>query len=264
MKTRAKYQASLASLTLLLFASLPAHAASFDVAFYELTEQATFEFTFVDTDGDNVPDTPVPVKRTGEGALAGEARLGRSPLCPKDLVEALIAGGLAKRGRPCYVTATGKDVIDLTTYTGSFEAAIQVKVQGDNPVDAPELVVLLASIKGTLLVADPEFRLLAIRDGVLSITHVLDPASYTFVPASLLGMQADFPTTGMVRLPFVRESDGRHRRARRHDQAFYLSDRGRPIPVKHHEHSLGVATARFELNFDGAFPGETDKSADDQ
>jgi hypothetical protein len=65
----------------------------------------------------------------------------------------------------------------------------------------------------------------------------------------------------MVRLPFVREDDGRHRRARRNDQAFYLSDRGRLIPLKRDEISLGVATARFELNFDGSDPinKETDE-----
>jgi hypothetical protein len=255
MKTRAKYQASLASLTLLLVAGLPAHAASFDVAFYELTEQATFEFD---------PETFAPVKRTGEGSLAGEARVGRSPLCPKELVEGLAAAGLATRGRPCYVSATGKDVIDLTTFQGTFEAAIQVKVQGDNPVDAPELIVLLASIKGGLLVADPEFRLLAIRDGVLTITHVLDPTSYAYVPASWLGMQTEFPTTGMVRLPFTREKSGQYRRAWRDDEAFYLSDRGRLIRVKRKEHSLGIATARFELNFEGFFPAFPKEKDEDE
>jgi hypothetical protein len=226
------------------------------VALYELTEQATFEFAYVDTNGDGYPDSAVPVKRTGEGELAGEAKLGRSPLCPNDIVDTLVAAGFAKAGRPCYVTAAGKDVIDLRTGGGTFEAAIQVKVQGDNPVDAPELVVLMASIKGALMVADADLRLLAIRDGVLKITHVLDPGSFTYVPASLLGMKTEFPTTGMVRLPFVREDDGRHRRARRDDNAYYLSDRGRLIRVKHKEHSLGVATARFELNFEGVFLGE--------
>jgi hypothetical protein len=60
----------------------------------------------------------------------------------------------------------------------------------------------------------------------------------------------------MVRLPFVRENSGWNRRARWGEQAYYLSDRGRLIQVKRDEQSLGLATARFELNFEGAFLGE--------
>ena len=84
----------------------------------------------------------------------------------------------------------------------------------------------------------------------------LDPATFSYQETS-----DAFPLTGMVRLPFVREDDGRHRRPRRNDQTFYLSDRGRLIPLKRDELSLGVATARFELNFDGSLPinKETDE-----
>jgi hypothetical protein len=240
MKTRAKYSASLASLMFLLLAGLPGQAASFDVAFYELTERMTF-------DG---------VTRTGEGSLAGHAKVGRSPLCPRDVVEALAAAGFALPGHPCYVTATGRDVLSLQTFGGTFEALIEVKVQGDNPVDAPELVVMRASIVGDLVIADQELRLLAIPRGTLTITHVLDPATFTYVE-----VKAEFPLTGMVRLPFAIEPDGRSRKARRSDAAFYLSDQGQPVRVKRNEHSLGVATARFELSFEGLFgvaPEDTD------
>src|SRR5262249_35932762 len=158
MKTPGKY-ASLASLALLLLAGLPAHASHTsstsgstppDVVFYELSEAATFEFAAVDTNRDGKPDSTVPVKRTGQGSLAGYSQVGRSPLWPNTLVKALAAAGMASLSQPCYVTADGKDIIDLRTGTGTFEAQIEVKVQGDNPLDSPELVVMYATIKGSL------------------------------------------------------------------------------------------------------------------
>jgi hypothetical protein len=57
----------------------------------------------------------------------------------------------------------------------------------------------------------------------------------------------------MVRLPFAVGPDGRLRKARRSEPAFYLSDAGELIGVEPDEHSLGLATARFELNFPGRF-----------
>jgi hypothetical protein len=240
MTTRAKAFAALASLLFLSVAGAPAPTAAFDVAFYELTETMTF-------DG---------VTRTGAGALAGEAKVGRSPLCPREVVESLATAGVARRDRPCYVTAIGRDVLSLATFGGTFEADIEVKVQGDNPVDAPELVVMVARVAGSLLIADTALRLLAIPEGTLTITHVLDPTTFRYVEVQ----GDDVPLTGMVRLPFAVGPDGRHRQARRGEQAFYLSDGGELIRVEPDEHSLGLATARFELNFQGRFSvaGKTD------
>jgi hypothetical protein len=256
MKTRAKYIASLASLTLLLFAGLPAHAAFWDVAFYELTEDMSVG-PFLNPDGTPLIENGQTVTaRIGSGSLAGAAKIGKSPLCPQVLMDALVAAGFAKRNKPCYVSANGRDQIRLDYLTGTFDADIRVKVQGDNPVDAPELTVLVAKIHGSLQIPYPEMRKIVITSGVLTITHRLDPATFSYQETSTA-----YALTGMVRLPFVREDDGRHRRARRNDQAFYLSDRGRLIPLKRDEISLGVATARFELNFDGSDPinKETDE-----
>jgi hypothetical protein len=229
----------LASVLFVSLAGLPAPTAAFDVAFYELTETMTF-------DG---------VTRTGAGALAGEATVGRSPLCPHEVVESLAAAGLARRDLPCYVTAIGRDVLSLATSGGTFEADIQVKVQGDNPVDAPELVVMAARIAGDLRIVDAELRLLAIPRGTLTITHVFDPTTFRHVETR----GGDVPLTGMVRLPFAVGPDGRLRRAQRLEPAFYLGDGGELIRVEPDEHSLGLATARFELHFQGRFgvAGET-------
>jgi hypothetical protein len=235
LKRRAQSIALLASLLFLSLAGSPPPAAASDVVFYELTEAMTF-------DG---------VTRTGAGALAGEAQVGRSPLCPRDVLESLAAASLARRDRPCYVTAIGQDVLSLATFGGIFKADIQVKVQGDNLVDAPELVVMVATIAGDLLIADTELRLLAIPRGTLTITHVLDPTTFQHVEVQ----GGDIPLTGIVRLPFAIGPDGRHRKARSGEPAFYLSDQRELVRVESKERSLGLATARFEVNFHGQFGG---------
>src|SRR5262249_11930844 len=61
------------SLMLAMLVAGPAHASGWDVAFYELTENMTFDGT----------------TRTGSGALAGEAKVG-TPLCPDALMNALV------------------------------------------------------------------------------------------------------------------------------------------------------------------------------
>jgi hypothetical protein len=112
-------------------------------------------------------------------------------------------------------------------------------------------VVIVAKIAGDLLIADAELRLLAIPRGTLTITHVLDPTTFQHVEVQ----GGDIPLTGIVRLPFAIGPDGRHRKARSSEPAFYLSDQGELVRVEPEERSLGLATARFELNFHGQFGG---------
>ncbi len=233
MNARAKYLTWFALLAVLMLVAAPARAASFDVAFYELTEQMTF-------DG---------ITRTGAGSLAGSARAG-SALCPA----LLVTFQLVQAGAPCYVEATGHDTIDALSGAGELHAHVQVAIQGDNPVDAPEFVVLTGALDGTLQVTDPDGRLIAIG-GTFVPETVLVPVpngdgSYSLVPmpAGSFGLvSSDF--AGTVRLPFVLGADGKARKARRGEAAKYLGDDGRPIPVRREEYSLGRATARFELNF---------------
>src|SRR5215831_8899103 len=115
---------SAVSLVLAVLVAVPAHASGWDVAFYELTENMTFDGT----------------TRTGSGALAGEAKVG-TPLCPDALMNALVSGGVLPAATSCYVTAYGTDFLTIKG-TGEIKADIAVKVQGDNPADAPEFVVM--------------------------------------------------------------------------------------------------------------------------
>jgi hypothetical protein len=160
------------------------------------------------------------------------------------LVSELVAAGLMLGGTPCYVTATrASDEINASSGAGILQATIQVKVQLDNPVDAPELVVMVAHIKGQLQVIDS--RLIKIW-GTVMTTHELDTSTFSLVEVS----GPAEPFTGMVRLPFVIEQGGTSRKARRGEAAFYLADDGELIRVRSNERSLGLPTARFELNFE--------------
>src|SRR6266403_1333978 len=70
-------------------------------------------------------------QRKATSQLLGTALAG-TPLCPT---------ALAHGAPACTLTATGSDDISLTTGLGNFGGTFTVVVQGDNPVDSPELVI---------------------------------------------------------------------------------------------------------------------------
>src|SRR5215831_842926 len=206
---------SAVSLVLAVLGAGPAQASTWDVVFYELTENMTFDGT----------------TRTGSGALAGEAKVG-TPLCPDALMKALVSTGAVASATSCYVTAYGTDWMTIRG-SGALKADIEVKVQGDNPVDAPEFVVMTGTLTGGMAIADEQMRLLAIW-GTLTVDGQIVSTRFR----------------GMVRLPFVKDEQGRTRQPRRFERAFYLRDDGRLERVQAEELSLGWPTARFELTFD--------------
>jgi hypothetical protein len=207
------------SLALAVLVAVSAQATTWDAVFYELTENMMF-------DG---------FARTGSGALAGEAKVG-TPLCPEAMMNALLSSGYLASIGPCYVTAYGTDSITIKG-SGELKADIAVKVQGDNPVDAPEFVVMTGRLKGGMQVADEQMRLIAIWG-----TFTVD------------GQDVSTPFTGMVRLPFINDEQGRHRRPRRGERAFYLKNDGRMERVQKDEESVGWPAARFELTFGAPAP----------
>jgi len=221
MFLKGKWQAlcSAVSLVLAVVVAAPAQASTWDAVFYELIENMTF---------DNYT-------RTGSGGLAGEAKVGTA-LCPEAMMNWLVSGGYIPSAAPCYVTAYGTDWITIKG-SGELKADIAVKVQGDNPVDAPEYVVMTGTLTGGMAVADPQMRLIAIWG-----TFKVD------------GQDISTPFTGMVRLPFIRDEQGRHRRPRRGERAFYLKDDGKMERVQKDEEALGWPSARFELKFDTPAP----------
>jgi hypothetical protein len=117
-------------LVVLLFALLvsPSAAAAQDVTLYELTENMKLT-------GGKV------VRRSATSALMGFAKVG-TPLCPT--AEVTVSKG------QCWVSAVGSDNVSETTGLGTFEGRFAVVVQGDNPVDGPEWVVMKGSFRGRM------------------------------------------------------------------------------------------------------------------
>jgi hypothetical protein len=226
MPLKGKLQAfcSAVSLALAVLAVAPAQAGSNDAVFYELTENMSVE------EG----------TRVGRGSLMGDAKVGTA-LCPDVLIQLLIDSQLITGSIPCNVVAYGEDRINLTDGSGTLSATVSVTIEMDNPIDAPEFVVMTGRLAGSMQVTDPNNRLIA-------MWGTWTPETVMGYPASTFGLTpAAF--TGKVRLPFIKDEIGRHRKPRRSERSFYLGDDGKLIRVQNKEESLGLATARFELDF---------------
>jgi hypothetical protein len=136
-------------LTLLLFGPAPAAAfdlgqiwldlgtLSADVVLYEVTEDMYLK----DGQGKFVKHPVADGRRTAVAQLAGWAKLG-SPLCPAWVVM------VAPMTKKCGVNAKGADDLSLATGKGRVEGAFSVVVQGDNPVDAEEFVIMTGTFSG--------------------------------------------------------------------------------------------------------------------
>jgi hypothetical protein len=82
--------------------------------------------------------------RVAVSALAGKAAVG-NPFCPAGLALSYNPNAIS-----CDVTALGSDSVNPATGLGNFRARISIVVQGDNPVDSPELVVDRIKVNGLM------------------------------------------------------------------------------------------------------------------
>src|ERR1051325_4158799 len=118
----------LASLAL---TGVPAVAGAGGATLYELTENMK-----IVTGGRHGKTTS---RRTAMSALTGVASVP-TPLCP----DASFASGPGG----CAVNVIGMDDVSLVTGFGTLAGTFSTVVQGDNPVDGPEAVVLNGSFTG--------------------------------------------------------------------------------------------------------------------
>src|SRR5262249_40881755 len=98
--------------------------------------------------------------RVGAGSLMGDAKVG-TPLCPDGLISLLIENGLIGGSIPCNLVAYGEDRINMQTGAGTLTARVSVTIEMDNPVDAPEFVVMTGRIEGVMQAIDLKNRLIA-------------------------------------------------------------------------------------------------------
>lgn len=167
---------------------------------------------------------PAGGRRVATAALMGWVSAG-TPLCPAEL-----AGGAAR----CTVIAFATDNINLATGRGPVRGSFAVVVQGDNPVDAPELVVIRGEISGTIDLSP----LLGTPPSPLGfVTGRWSAHGVGGTP--LAGFRGHGRLSGTFRLPFVINGS----------VPLYLTDGG-PVPVAPEEYSLGLPTVKLELRLE--------------
>ena len=199
--------------------SLPA-----DTVLYEVNEDMYLQ----DAAG-NFVTSPVPGgRRMAVAQLAGWSKLG-TPLCPAWVV---LVSPAAKK---CAVNVRGADDLSLATGQGTVAGTFAVVVQGDNPVDGDEFVIMTGCFHGDADLS-PAFAGRAplgyIKNGVVTVD----------------GGGQKFGFTGTFRLPIKLNTTTTTRDLLQLD-AYYVNDSGLPVWVKANERSLGVPTVRLEIKF---------------
>lgn len=155
----------------LVVAAMPAGVNAGGATLYELTENMKIATT--PREGLKAP------RRTAMSALSGVAA-APTPLCP----DAKFASG--RDG--CAVNVIGMDDVSLLTGFGTLSGTFATVVQGDNPVDGPEAVVLTGTFSGQM-------------DFSPAIVHQIPYGTVTGRVSS--GKGRSTPFTGVFRLPFA-------------------------------------------------------------
>jgi hypothetical protein len=211
MSPRRRGFLTLLALTLPLLVGA-AGAQAQDAVLYEVTETMKIRLH------------PAGGRRVATAALMGWVNAD-TPLCP-----AALAGEAGK----CTVIAFATDNIDLATGRGPVQGRFAVVVQGDNPVDAPELAVLRGEISGTVdLSRVASGKPLGFLDGRWSARGVDG--------TPMAGFRGRGRLSGIFRLPFVPCPTC---------DPSYLADGGGVRPLDPEEYSLGLPTVRLELTLE--------------
>ncbi len=195
-------------------------------------------------------------RRTATSILMGFADVG-TPLCPSGLVAQLEARGLLAPGtKRCTINMSGSDSVDTQTGQGPFRGSFTVVVQGDNPVDGPEFVVLKGTFRGQM---DFSPALLAripygtVRGNLTTARGSIMPFTGTFRLPLLGSFQPYGPGGPTLRQIFCPLTPTPNSELFGPDIAYLGTTAGRPngtcIDVLPNELSLGFPTVRFDAEF---------------
>jgi hypothetical protein len=174
-----------AMLALLAVTGAPGVAGAGGAKLYELTENMKLVPRH-DRSSPRAKRAPTSERRVATAAIAGFAKPG-TPLCPADPDEP-----------DCMVHVHGSDNISLTTGLGTLQGQFSTVIQGDNPVDGPEMVVLKGEFRGQM-----DFSPAIVGKPTPTLFDILLPHPYGTVEGTVKaqrGRNADF--TGVFRLPF--------------------------------------------------------------
>jgi hypothetical protein len=221
-------------------------AAAQDAVLYEVTENMKLT-------GGKV------VHRMATSALMGFANVG-TPLCPA-------VGAVATRGR-CWISAVGSDNVSSATGLGTFGGRFAVVVQGDNPVDGPELVVMKGRFSGRMDFAPALVHNLPYGavEGDFVVEHSGQKIPFSGVVrlpvlgsfGMVVGVDADSgaPVTRTLRQLFCPLTPSPNPNLGGPDIAYLDTTRGTPngqcIDVLPSELGLGWPTVRFDITFSSA------------
>jgi hypothetical protein len=153
-------------------AGAPTLASAGGATLYELTEN----MKVLQRSPKNRP--PV-ARRIATSAITGVAEVG-TPLCPIPEFQS------GEKG--CAVNVLGSDNVSLLTGLGVLQGSFSTVVQGDNPVDGPEAVVLTGEFTGQM-------------DFSPAILHQVPFGTVVGKVKPARGRRIDF--TGVFRLPFA-------------------------------------------------------------
>jgi hypothetical protein len=172
-----------AMLALLAVSGAPGVASAGSATLYELTENMKLVQRH-DRSSPRAKRVPTSPRRVATAAIAGFAEPG-TPLCPADPDQSDFEISPAS----CMVHVHGSDDISLTTGLGTLQGQFSTVVQGDNPVDGPEAVILTGEFRGHM-------------DFSPAILHQIPFGTVTGkVQATGSRKRSDF--TGVFRLPFA-------------------------------------------------------------
>ena len=233
MSAMTKRMIAVVGLAVLATASAPVAASAGGARLYEMTENMK-----IDSKGKFQ-------RRQATSQLIGTADVG-TPLCPQALVDVYAPGA-----KSCTINATGTDSISLTTGLGPVAGRYTVVVQGDNPVDSPELVIARGIFMGKMDFSPAIVMGIPLGHVTGTITDLstwkVSPFTGTFrlpfvlqMPdAALFGNQLPLPLTPMDRYDVTQMT-----------RPLYLLDDMQNIEaVESSEFGGGWATVKFEINF---------------
>jgi hypothetical protein len=140
----------------------------------------------------------------------------------------------------CTVTVRGRNFVSLATGQGPISGEFAIVIQLDNPVDSPELPVVLGDFQGTIDFAPALMgHHFGTAVGTLTVRR-------SFVPG--VPVDVTVPFTGVFRQPFALSLRGDRKKPGRGDAAYY-NVRGWSQQVKHDERAANWPTVRFEITF---------------
>lgn len=177
-------------------------------------------------------------QRVASAVLSGTVAAGTS-VCPAEIAAAWSV-------KYCVLTAKATDNINIKTGKGPVEGRFRVLIQGDNPVDAPELVIIEGKLQGQI-----DLSPALLGKAPLGTLEKGRWRARGVIGGPVEGLDVEGTLTGTFRLPFVvgfPEGCETNGSCLSFSKPLYLTDRG-PVKVAPNEYSLGVPTVKLEITF---------------